>query len=54
MRNAVDINAEMDSLKNSVDQLDKDLSLIRQSIPLTYKHLLVNPKLLIAEPIKKE
>eukprot|EP00347_Sterkiella_histriomuscorum_P010523 403375958 len=50
LRNSTDMNADMDSLKLAVDQVNKDLGLIRSCVPASYKHLLVNPKLLIKQP----
>ena len=44
LRNSSDVNADMDSIKLSVDQILKDINLIRGCIPLSYKHLLENPK----------
>jgi hypothetical protein len=54
LRNQVDFNADMDSLKLSVDQINKDLHLIGNCIPAAYKHLLENPKIMLKKEEEEE
>lgn len=47
LRNTSDYQADMDTIKMSVESIINDISLIRNCIPKTYKNILDNPKSII-------
>lgn len=49
LRNSSDYQADMDTIKMSVDSINYDISLIRKCIPSSYKSILENPKSIIKE-----
>lgn len=49
LRNSQDVNADMERIKMSVEDIENNLMLIRECIPASYKHLLENPKLLLKQ-----